>query len=155
MFYINFLFITQSLIEVTVLQAMLFKNFDKFSSVLHFSTLKLFLFSCRKSLRFFSARILKLCVFPQKCAWKTQNADQKLSLLVVDKLSVSQLLVRLLNNITYSSAFKWQKVYFSISTQCNMIQYIYSHISFIHHDKMRNISTGTKNTNAWQRYNTC
>ena len=33
MFYINFLFITQSLIEVTVLQAKLFKNFDKFSSV--------------------------------------------------------------------------------------------------------------------------
>ena len=58
---------------------MLFKNFDKFSSVLHFSTLNLLLFSCRKSLRFFSAHILKLCVFPQKCAWKTQNADQKLS----------------------------------------------------------------------------
>jgi len=37
-------------------------------------------FSCRKSLRFFSAHILKLCVFYQKCAWKTQNADQKLSL---------------------------------------------------------------------------
>jgi len=34
MFYINFLFITQSLIEVTVLKAMLFKNFNKFSSVL-------------------------------------------------------------------------------------------------------------------------
>ena len=78
-----FLFITQSLKEVTVLQAMLFKNFDKFSSVLHFSTLKLFLFSCRKSLRFFSAHNLKLCVFSQKCAWKTQNADQKLSLLSI------------------------------------------------------------------------
>ena len=63
MFYINFLFITQSLIEVTVLQAMLFKNFDKFSSVLHFFTLKLLLFSCRKSLLVFSAHILKLCVF--------------------------------------------------------------------------------------------
>jgi len=82
MFYINFLFITQSLIEVTVLYAMLFKNFDKFSSVLHFSTLKLLLFSCRKSLRFFSAHILKRCVFSKKCAWKTQNADQKLSLVM-------------------------------------------------------------------------
>jgi len=41
---------------------------------------KLLLFSCQKSLRFFSAHILKLCVFSQKCAWKTQNADQKLSL---------------------------------------------------------------------------
>jgi len=59
---------------------MLLKNFDKFSSVLHFTTLKLLLFSCRKSLRFFSAHILKLCVFSKKCAWKTQNADQKLSL---------------------------------------------------------------------------
>jgi len=59
---------------------MLFKNFDKFSPVLHFSTLKLLLFTCRKSLRCFSAHILKLCVFSQKCAWKTQNADQKLSL---------------------------------------------------------------------------
>jgi len=83
MFYINFLFITQSLIEVAVLLAMLFKNFDKFSSVLHFSTLKLLLFSCRKSLRFLSAHILKLCVFSQTCAWKTQNADQKLSLNIV------------------------------------------------------------------------
>jgi len=53
---------------------------DKFSSVLHFSTLKLLLFSSWKSLHFFSAHILKLCVFSQKCAWKTQNADQKLSL---------------------------------------------------------------------------
>ena len=79
-FYTNFLFITQSLIEVTVLKAMLFKNFDKFSSGLHFSTLKLLLFSCWKSLRFFSAHILKLCVFSQKCAWKTQNADHNLSL---------------------------------------------------------------------------
>jgi len=61
---------------------MLFKNFDKFSSVLHFSTLKLLRVSCRKSLRFFSAHILKLCVISQKCAWKTQNADQKLSLVV-------------------------------------------------------------------------
>jgi len=41
------------------------------------------IFSCRKSMRFFSAHILKLCVFPQKCAWKTQNADQKLSLHVI------------------------------------------------------------------------
>jgi len=65
---------------------MLFKNFDKFSSVLHFSTLKLLLFSCRKSLRFFSAHILKLCVFPQKCAWKTQNADQKLSLVITHNI---------------------------------------------------------------------
>ena len=60
---------------------MLFKNFDKFSSALHFSSLNLLLFSCRKSLRFFSAHILTLCVFSQKCAWKTQNADQKLSLM--------------------------------------------------------------------------
>ena len=82
-FYTNFLFITQSLIKVTVLKTMLFKNFDKFSSGLHFSTLKLLFFSCRKSLRFFSAHILKLCVFPQKWAWKTQNADQKLSLCMI------------------------------------------------------------------------
>jgi len=40
MFYIKFIFITQSLIEVTVLKAMLFKNFDQFSAVLHFTTLK-------------------------------------------------------------------------------------------------------------------
>ena len=50
------------------------------SHVLHFSTLKLLLFSCRKSLRFFSAHILKLCVFPPKYAWKMQNADQTLLL---------------------------------------------------------------------------
>jgi len=69
MFYIiNFLFKTQSLIGFTVLYAMLFKNFDKFSYVLHFSSVKLLLFSCRKSLCFFSAHILKLCVFFQKCA---------------------------------------------------------------------------------------
>jgi len=42
-------------------------------------------FSCRKSLRFFSAHILKLCVFSQKGAWKTQNADQKLLLPVTVK----------------------------------------------------------------------
>jgi len=48
---------------------------DKFFSVLHFSTLKLLLFSCRKLLRFFSAHILKLCVFSQKCAWKTQTKN--------------------------------------------------------------------------------
>jgi len=51
------------------------KNSDKISSVLHFSTLKLILFSCRKSLRFLSAHILKLCVFSQKCAWKTQTKN--------------------------------------------------------------------------------
>jgi len=71
MFYINFFFITQSLIEVTVLYAMLF--FDKLSSVLHFSTLKLHLFSCRKSLRFFSAHILKLCVFPRNVREKRKT----------------------------------------------------------------------------------
>jgi len=46
-------------------QAMLFETFDKFSSVLHFSTLKLLRFSCRKSLRFYNAHILKLCFFPR------------------------------------------------------------------------------------------
>ena len=50
------------------------------SSVQVLMTNSLCFFSCRKSLRFFSAHILKLCVFSQKCARKTQNADQKLSL---------------------------------------------------------------------------
>jgi len=31
------------------------------------------------------------------------------------------------------------------------IQYIYSLISCIHHDKMRNVYTGNYNTNTWQR----
>jgi len=53
---------------------MLFKNFDKFSSDLHFSTLKLLLFSCRKSLRFFSAHILKLRYFPKMCV---KNAKRR------------------------------------------------------------------------------
>jgi len=68
MFYINFLFITQSPIEVTVLKAMLFKNFDKFFLCFALLYSEITFFSCRKSLRFFSAHILKLCVFPQKCA---------------------------------------------------------------------------------------
>jgi len=33
---------------------------------------------------FFSTRILKLCVFYQKSAWRTQNADQKLSLITTN-----------------------------------------------------------------------
>ena len=53
---------------------MLFKNFDKFSSVLHFSTLKLLLFSCRKSLRSFSAHILKLRFSPEMCV---KNAKRR------------------------------------------------------------------------------
>ena len=33
---------------------------------------------------FLKAHILKLCVFSQKCAWNTQNADQKLSLITIN-----------------------------------------------------------------------
>ena len=77
---------------------MLFKNFDKFSSVLHFSTLKLLLFNCRKSLRFLAQIFWNSAFFPQKCAWKTQNADQKLSV-VSDKEDVIQTLVVL--QLTY------------------------------------------------------
>jgi len=57
---------------------MLFKNFDKFSSVLPFSTLKLLLFSWRKSLRFFSAHILILCVFFQEMCVKNAKRRPKI-----------------------------------------------------------------------------
>jgi len=73
MFYINFLFITQSLIEVTVIKTMLFKNFDKFSSVLHFSTLKLLLFSCQKSLRFLAHIFLNCAFFPRNVREKRKT----------------------------------------------------------------------------------
>jgi len=125
--YINFVFITQSLIEVTVLWAMLFKNFDKFSSVLHFSTLKLLLFSCQKSLRFFSAHILKLCVFSQKCAWKTQNADQKLSLRAsIIWLHEKNLLV-CDTHITIKKAQKGEVIW-EIVNRCILGVSVYQHI---------------------------
>ena len=76
MFYIIFLYITQSLIEVTVLQAMVFKNFDKFSFVLHFSTLKL-LFSFRKSLRFQRTYFETVRFFPEMCV-KNAKRRQKI-----------------------------------------------------------------------------
>ena len=81
MFYIKFLFITQSLIEVTVLLSMLFKKFDKFSSVLHFSTLKLPHLVVENHCVFLAHIFWNCAFFPQKCAWKTQNADQKISLI--------------------------------------------------------------------------
>jgi len=98
---------------------MLFKNFDQFSSVLHFSTLKLLLFSCRKSLRFFSAHILKLCVFSQKCAWKTQNANQKLSLILSLWFSV--------NTLLYLNSLNLYKCKCAI-TQCCLTKYIWTNI---------------------------
>ena len=73
MFYINSLFITQSLIEVTVLKAMLFKNFDKFFLCLHFSTLKLLLFSCRKSLRFLAHKFWNCAFFPRNVREKRKT----------------------------------------------------------------------------------
>jgi len=39
-------------------------------------------FNLSKIIAFFNAHILKLCIFSQKCAWNTQNANQKLSLAV-------------------------------------------------------------------------
>jgi len=49
MFYINFLFITQSLTEVTVLKAMSFKNFDKFFLCFALLYSKITSFSCVKN----------------------------------------------------------------------------------------------------------
>ena len=99
---------------------MFFKNFDKFSSVLRFSTLKLLLFSCRKSLRFFSAHVLKLCVFSQKCAWKTQIADQKLSLQVHNRHVIyphTCLKPLYLYHVLYLSIFRHRQVTRSLG-QC-------------------------------------
>jgi len=52
---------------------MLFKNFDKFSSVLHFSTLKLLLFTCRKSLRFLARIFWNSAFFPRNVREKRKT----------------------------------------------------------------------------------
>ena len=52
---------------------MFFNNFDKFSSVLHFSTLKLLLFSCRKSLRFLAHTFWNCAFFPRNVREKRKT----------------------------------------------------------------------------------